>query len=88
MKKQLKGLRYQQYDVDMNDVTNDELLTIMSTIQDKSKDDLEALLAEATACGKGDLLRAAWKQDVLDRKAFKRDQTQNGKLKNMQKKCE
>ena len=72
MKKQLQGLRYQQYDVDVN---NDKLLSIVSTIQDKS---LEVLLAEATACGKGDLLRAAWKQDVLDRKAFQKDQTRNG----------
>ena len=57
----------------------------MSTIHDKSKDDLEAILAEATTCGKADLLRAAWKQDVLDRKAFKREQTQNGELKKFAK---
>ena len=79
MNKQFKKLRYQQYDVDVNDSTNAELVSIVSCIHDKSKADLEALLAEANARGKGDLLRAAWKQDVLDRKAFQEDQRQNGK---------
>jgi len=49
-------------------------------IEDKSNTDLKALLAEADSKGKGDILRKAWREDIEDRKAFQRDQKQNGQM--------
>ena len=62
----------------VNNVTHGELIELVSKIQRTSKDQLERLMAEADAAGKGDLLREAWKQDVEDRRAFDKDQHGNG----------
>lgn len=67
------------YDVDIDSLTHDELLTLTSQIHQKSRAELEDLLFEADRAGKGDVLRAAWKQDVEDRATFQKDQKSNGK---------
>lgn len=71
--------RLTAYDVDIDGITHDELLTLTSQIHHKSKVALEGLLLEADRAGKGDVLRGAWKQDVEDRAAFQKDQKSNGK---------
>lgn len=68
----------QQYDVNVNEATNEELLTIVSTIQQHTKKELEQMLSEADQAGKGDTLRAVWRQDVMERLSFDRDQQRNG----------
>lgn len=67
------------YDVDIDSLTHDELLTLTSQIHQKSRAELEDLLFEADRAGKRDVLRAAWKQDVEDRATFQKDQKSNGK---------
>ena len=47
-------------------------------MQKHSKDELEALLSEADAAGKGKILRQTWKQDVEDRIKYNKDQHKNG----------
>lgn len=73
--------RLTAYDVDIDGITHDELLTLTSQIHHKSKAALEGLglLLEADRAGKGDVLRGAWKQDVEGRAAFQKDQKSNGK---------
>ena len=66
------------YDVNVDDLTHHELLTLTSQINYKSRSELENLLYEAERAGKGDVLKETWKQDVEDRIAFQRDQRKNG----------
>ena len=66
------------YDVNVDDLTYHELLTLTSQINYKSRSELENLLYEAERAGKGDVLKETWKQDVEDRIAFQRDQRKNG----------
>ena len=76
----LQNQRLTAYDVNLDDITHDELLTLTSQIHHKSRSDLEAILDEAERAGKGDVLRETWKQDVEDRAAFQKDQNKNGEL--------
>ena len=64
--------------MNVGEVSNEELLAVVSHIHHKSRSDLERLLAEADKVGKGDILREKWKQDVEDRIMFDRDQRKNG----------
>lgn len=73
--------KYHHYDINVGDITHGELLELVSTIQKKSKGELEALLAEADGTGKGKILRQKWQQDVQEHLSFHRDQRQNGKCK-------
>lgn len=66
------------YEVDIDSITH-ELLTLTSQIHRMSRAEVEDLLFEADRAGKGDVLRAAWKQDVEDRATFQKDQKSNGK---------
>ena len=66
------------YDVNVDDVTNDELLVLTSQIYSKSHSELDKLFAEAAKSGKDSILRDKWKQDVEERKAFQKDQKRNG----------
>ena len=66
------------YDVNVDDATNEELLTLTSQISHKSRGKLEKLLAEAEKSGKDGILKKTWKQNVEERIAFKKDQTRNG----------
>lgn len=66
------------YDVDVDDATNDELLTLTSQICSKSKSELQRLLAEAEKLGKDGVLKETWKQDVEERMTFQKDQKRNG----------
>ena len=68
------------YDVNVDDATNEELLTLTSQICCKSKVELQTLLAEAEKSGKDSLLKETWKQDVEERLAFNKDQKKNGIL--------
>ena len=69
------------YDVNVDDITNEELLALTSQISSKSQSELEKLLAEvAEKSGKDSILRDLWKQDVEERKAFQKDQKRNGMI--------
>ena len=59
-------------------MTHEQLLTLTSQIHQNSKAELEVLLHESEAQGKGDLLKEAWKQDVKERAEFNKDQTKSG----------
>ena len=69
--------RFTAYDVNVDSITHDELHTLTSRIHHKSRADLETILVEAERAGKGDLLKGTWKQDVVDRAAFQKDQKRN-----------
>ena len=60
--------------MDVNDLTHEELLTLTSQINQKSKAELQIILDEAERAGKRDILKETWKQDVEDRILFQRDQ--------------
>lgn len=62
----------------VNYSTHCELIELVSKIQRTSKEQLQTVMAEADAVGKGDMLREAWKQDVEERIAFDKDQRRNG----------
>ena len=70
--------RLHSLDVDLKDDSDASLIEATSYIQNNSKGELEALLLEADAAGKGDVLRQTWKQDVEDRINFNKDQRCNG----------
>ena len=71
--------KYCHFDISVGEATHKELLELLPAIQHKSRDELEALLAEADVAGKGDILREKWQQDVQEHLAFHRDQRENGK---------
>ena len=73
-----KVLKYERYDVNVGDASNEELTAIAARIHHKSQSELQCLLSEADRAEKGDILRAKWKQDVEDRITFDRDQHKNG----------
>lgn len=80
-KKQLKlnkMSKKNRWNVNVDDVTQKELLALVSTIQHQTEPELEKLLREADNAGQGETLRRAWKQDVEDRAAFEEDQRRNG----------
>ena len=52
---------------------------MVSSISDIGKEELEKVLKEADANGKGDLLRKVWKLDVEERLQYHKDQKKNGK---------
>ena len=68
---------YMQFDR-LHSLSDAALIEATSYIQNKSKGELEALLLEADAAGKGDVLRQTGKQDVEDRLNFNKDQHFNG----------
>jgi hypothetical protein len=70
--------KYEKYDMNVGEASNEELLTVVEHIHHKSRSELDAILAEADKAGKGDILREKWKQDVEDRISFDRDQRKNG----------
>jgi len=51
----------------LNNDQNAELLKLVSRITDVGKEELDKVLAEADAKGKGRLLRRIWKSDVKER---------------------
>ena len=65
------------YDVDVDNITHDELLKLTGEITRKSKGELDKILGEAVKAGKGEVLMETWKQDVEDRVHFQRDQRKN-----------
>ena len=75
----MKLHKYERYDTNVGDASNEELLAVVSQIHHKSQSELDALLTECQV-GKGDILRDEWKQDVEDRILFNRDQQINGML--------
>ena len=76
----MKSLKhYRKYDVTLHDDQNSELLKLVSSISDIGKDELEKVLVEADAKGKGELLRNVWKLDVEERLKYHKDQKRNGK---------
>ena len=66
------------YDIDLNNATNEEMITLTSQISKKSVSELTKLFTEAERAGKADLLKQTWKQDVEDRIKFFEDQKKNG----------
>ncbi len=70
---------YRKYDVTLHDDQSNELLTVVSSISDIGKDELEKVLGEADQKGRGDVIRKIWKLDVEDRLKFQKDQKRNGK---------
>lgn len=76
----MKSLKhYRKYDITLHDDQNSELLKLVSSISDIGKEELEKVLKEADANGKGDLLRKVWKLDVEERLQYHKDQKKNGK---------
>ena len=69
-----KAVQQSSLNVNVSDVTHNELLTLVSRIQHQSRTELKKLLQEADREGQGEHLRSTWKQDVEDRVAFQRDQ--------------
>ena len=69
-----------ELDYDVNDKQHAELLEIVSSVNTKGKEVIDDI------CGKGDELlsteynplREVWKQDVVDRLQYMRDQKKNG----------
>ena len=54
----MKSLKhYCKYDITLHDDQNSELLKLVSSISDIGKEELEKVLKEADAKGKGDLLQ-------------------------------
>ncbi|XP_064388810.1 uncharacterized protein LOC135336868 [Halichondria panicea] len=74
-KKKLKKL--EKLDVEVEEMSSDDILAIVAEIEKTSKVKLEELLKEADVTGKGDILREKWKQDVTDRLDFIKDQKKN-----------
>ena len=72
-------MKKDEWSVNVNDVTQDELLTLVTKIQHQAHPELEKLLREAENAGHGESLRQAWKQDVEDRVVFEEDQRRNSK---------
>ena len=79
-KKQSKVLKKDEWHVNVGEVTQHELLTLVSKIHHHTCPELEQLLREAENASKGETLRQAWKQDVEDRAAFEQDQRTNGEI--------
>ena len=73
-----KALNKDGWNMSVSEVTHDELITLVSKIQNQTHSELEKLLREADDAGHGETLRQTWKQDVEDRLAFERDQRKNG----------
>ena len=71
--------KYQKFDFTLNCDQQDELLAAVATITEQCPQDLQKVLSEAEAQGKGEIMRKLWKLDVDDRLAFKQDQTKNCK---------
>lgn len=90
-KKRLKKL--EKLDVEVEEMSGDDILAVVAEIEKTSKVQLEELLKEAditgnnrlcsfsrlnvSFVGKGDILREKWKQDVTDRLDFIKDQKKN-----------
>lgn len=75
----MKCEKYNRFDISVGEATHKELLELVSAVHKKSKDELEALLAEADRADKGHILRQKWQQDVQEHLSFHRDQRRNGK---------
>ena len=72
--------KYEKYDVNVVESSNNELIDVVAQVHRKSQSDLRILLDEADKVGKGDILREKWKQDVEDRILFNKDQQRNGRF--------
>ena len=57
-----------------------ELEEVHFTLTEQCPKELDKILSEADAQGKGEVMRKLWKHDVEDRLAFKKDQAKNGTL--------
>ena len=75
--KNSRELQQNSFDVNVSDITHNELITLVSRIQHQSSNELQNLLQEADRKGQGEHLRSIWKQDVEDRVAFQKDQRKN-----------
>ena len=73
--------RIEHLDVNLNEATNEELLGLVSRIEKHSRHDLEQILQEADKAGKGDILKAMWRQDVQEQLCYEKDQKLNGEAK-------
>lgn len=69
---------YRKYYVTLNDDQHSELFNLVSSISDLGKNELEKVMSEADAKGKGELLRNVWKLDVEERLQYYKDQKRNG----------
>ncbi len=73
-------LRYEHpLDVELNPTQDDELLQLVTAIDEKGQDQLDTVIAEANqfADGSGEELRKVWERDVTSRKEFYQDQLKN-----------
>jgi len=78
-KAMIKSLKhYRKHDIHLNNDQNTELLKLVTRITDVGKEQLDEVLAEADAKGKGELLRTVWKMDVDARMKYFKDQKTNG----------
>ena len=59
---------------------HEELTKIVSEIQGKHVDEVNKILIEADANGKGDILRSLWEQDAKEHVEFHRDQKKNSRF--------
>lgn len=77
----IKSLKkYRKFDFTLNSDQHDEFVQTVATITEQCPKELDKILSEADAQGKGEVMRKLWKHDVEDRLAFKKDQAKNGTL--------
>ena len=59
-----------------------EMMQLVMTIEEKGREELEAIVAEAESAGEGngEALREVWERDVHSRKQFFEDQLKNRKF--------
>lgn len=72
--------KYDKLDFSLNCAQHDEFMEAVSVITEKCPQHIKQVLSEADARGKGEIMRRLWKNDVEDRLAFTKDQTNSGNI--------
>ena len=68
-------------DISISNAGHEELITIVSQIKQTNIAELDKLLEEATAKGKGKVLKHMWERDVQNHLDYHKDQKTNSKCK-------
>ena len=70
-----------EHDVQLGQSQDDELLQLVTAIQEQGQEQLESVFKEAGEVGEevGDEVRQAWERDVVSRREFFEDQLKNSK---------
>ena len=73
--------RLERLQVPLSADFSEQMQQVTTRISSKFKDNLEDIFQEAETAGKGAIVRAIWKKDVEERRAFWNDQSLNGNSK-------